>query len=88
MEIKKKGNTIIIGEEDLDIYMADPLKIEILDMFEKNKKNMSLDMSSVTRITTPVIQVILSSQKSFKSFKLKSVSDAVSDDLIKFGVNI
>lgn len=88
MDIKKKGNTIILGETDLDIYLAEPLMAEILDMFNKKKKNIVLDMGKVERVTTPVIQIILSAQRSFNSFKLKAVSNSVGDDLVKFGVKI
>ena len=43
-------------------------------------------MEKVERVTTPVIQVILSARKSFNSVKLESVSDAVGDDFKKMGV--
>ncbi len=86
MGIEIKKNSVVIDEENLDIYTADSLKDVLLELAGKGKKKVVLDMKKVERLTTPALQVILSAKKTFDQVQVKSLNKAVVEDLERFGV--
>ncbi len=67
--------------EVLDISYAERFRKELMEYFEKSaKQGVQLDASSVNRITTPCVQILLSLAKSCGlakvNFKLSSPSEA------------
>ena len=76
-------------KEILDISYAEKLKAEVMQSFEKfAEKGLTLDASSVNRVTTPCVQVILAVAQSCSmasvNFKIISPSEAFArafDDL-------
>ena len=86
MSISVKKNTVAIEADSLDIYLAVSLKDALFELFEKGKKKVSLDLAAVERISTPGIQVILSAKKTFNEFNILSLSEQLSSELKKMGV--
>ena len=88
MGIAVKKNSVVIDEENLDIYTADKLKETLLELVGKGSRKVVLDMKKVERLTTPALQVILSAKKTFEEVQVKSLSKAVAEDLERFGVTL
>ena len=88
MGIAVKKNSVVIDEENLDIYTADRLKETLLELAGKGKKKVVLDMKKVERVTTPALQVILSAKKTFEEVQVKYLNKVVAEDLERFGVTL
>ena len=86
--IKVSRNCITVNEDDLDIYIALELKDILLDLFEKEKKTITFNLSKVERLSTPGIQAIISATKSFKEVNFKGLQPSVAKVLERLEVPI
>lgn len=82
------GNTILILQNELDIYDAPTLKEYISSSAKENDGSVILDLHHVDSISTPIIQILLSSKKSISNFKVLNISDSVIRNLTLFGFSL
>lgn len=86
MSITIKRNTVVVDVDELDIYAAESLKDALFGLFEKGKKKVTVDLASVSKITTPAIQVLISAGRTFTEFKVSSISEPLAVELKRLGV--
>jgi len=82
------GNKILILQNELDIYDAPTLKEYISSAAKENAGTVIVDLHHVDSISTPIIQILLSSGKSFNSFKVLNISDSVMRNLALFSYSL
>ena len=88
MSVTIKRNCVVVDVEDLDIYAAGSLKDALSALFDKGKKKVSVDLSKVSRITTPATQVLISAGKTFAEFNVTSISESLAVELKRLGVEL
>ena len=88
MKYEIAGNTILILQNELDIYDAPILKEYISSAAKENDGSVIVDLHHVDSISTPIIQILLSSGKSNNSFKVLNISDSVIRNLALFGYSL
>jgi len=88
MAVTIKKNVITVEDEELDIYIVDELKNTLMELLNKGKKKVTLDLSNVERITTPAAQVIVSAKKSFDHIEIANARESIYLDLQKIGVEL
>lgn len=88
MKYEIAGNTILILQNELDIYDAPILKEYISSAANKNDGSVIVDLHHVDSISTPIIQILLSSGKSINCFKVLNISDSVIRNLALFGYSL
>lgn len=88
MKYEITGNTILILQNELDIYDAPILKEYISSAARENDGSVIVDLHHVDSISTPIIQILLSSGKSINSFKVLNISDSVIRNLALFGYSL
>ena len=88
MKYEIVGNTILILQNELDIYDAPILKEYISSAAKENDGSVIVDLHHVDSISTPIIQILLSSGKSINSFKVLNISDSVRRNLALFGYSL
>lgn len=82
------GNTILVLQNELDIYDAPALKEYISSSAKENDGSVILDLHNVDSISTPIIQILLSSEKSISHFKVLNISESVIRNLTLFGFSL
>lgn len=88
MKYEIVDNTILILQNELDIYDAPILKEYISSAANKNDGSVIVDLHHVDSISTPIIQILLSSGKSINCFKVLNISDSVIRNMALFGYSL
>lgn len=88
MKYELVGNKILILQDELDIYDAPILKENICSAAKANEGSVIVDLYHVDSISTPIIQILLSSLKSMNSFKALNISDSVIRNLALLGYSL
>lgn len=88
MKYEIAGKTILILQNELDIYDAPILKEYISSAAKEKDGSVIVDLHHVDSISTPIIQILLSSGKSINSFKVLNISDSVIRNLALFGYSL
>ncbi|HZX49218.1 MAG: hypothetical protein A2Z47_01955 [Thermodesulfovibrio sp. RBG_19FT_COMBO_42_12] len=88
MKYEMVGNTILILQNELDIYDAPILKDKISSAAKEMGGSVIVDLHHVDCISTPIIQILLSSGKYINGFKILNISDSVNRNLSLFGYSL
>lgn len=88
MKHELAGDTILILQNELDIYDAPILREHISSTAKGNDGSVIVDLHHVESISTPIIQILLSSAKSINSFKVLNISDSVAKNMKLFGISL
>lgn len=90
MQIIVENNEIIINDSDLDIYAALELKGRLDAFLKEGLKKAVLDLSRVSSLSTPAVQVILSAADEFESLDIKKcpLNQTLIEDLRSIGIKL
>lgn len=89
--VNKNGITkVAVGGPELDIYSAIELKESLQLLFDKGLKDIELDLSKATSMSTSAIQVLISGSNSFNKLTIEkgSLQPSIIEDLKSMGINL
>ena len=88
MSLSVRANKVTFKVDDLDIYVSEDLKSALEKSHSKKPEKIVFDMKKVERISTPVLQLLISAKKSFDEFTLINMSPQLEKDIVNMGVKL
>ncbi len=88
MGIEIKGNRIIVNEKHMDMNNITELCRVLLELLNKRRKKILVDLNQVESISTHGIQLLIIADEYFKDLRIESVNPLIKNDLKIMGISI
>ncbi|MBE9504444.1 MAG: hypothetical protein IME96_09735 [Proteobacteria bacterium] len=88
MGIEIKGNRIIVNEKHMDMNNITELCRVLLELLNKRRKKILIDLNQVESISTHGIQLLIIADEYFKDLRIESVNPLIKNDLKIMGISI